>query len=255
MSNKVVIYELAEGHVAPNRAKEGDVGYDLALFSREYEKGPNYYVCDLGMSISLPSGYWAELHARSSLPKHGWRLANGVGIFDNGYRGPVKALLEKRHDKAKELVEGECYVQLVIHPNPFIDMKPGKVSKGTSRGEGGFGSTTKKKVAEEEEEDIPKKKAASKKKTAASDDEEDVPKKKAASKKKTAASDDEEEEATPKKKTSKKKAVASSDDEEEATPKKKASSKKKTAASSDDEEETASKKKASSRGKKSGTDE
>ena len=231
-SNKVVIYQTVEDHPAPNRAKEGDVGYDMATYSSEYDRGANLYVVDLGTSICLPSGYWAQLHGRSSLAKLGWRLANGTGIIDNGYRGPLKALLEKRHDKAKQLEDGEKYVQLIILPDPYIALKPGKVSKTTDRGEGGFGSTTKKKVADEEEEDEdkPKKKVSAKKKAVAEeadDEEEEKPKKKVSAKKKVAEEADDDEEEKPKKKSSTKKKA---DDEEE--PKKKSSTKKKA----DDEE-------------------
>jgi dUTP pyrophosphatase len=205
----------------------------LTAYSHEYDRGADYYVVDLGTSICLPSGYWAQLHGRSSLAKLGWRVANGTGIIDNGYRGPLKALLEKRHDKAKPLKDGEKYVQLIILPDPYIALKPGKVSKTTDRGEGGFGSTTKKKVADEEEEDEekPKKKVSAKKKAVAEeadDEEEEKPKKKSSTKKKAVAEEaDDEEEEKPKKKSSTKKKA---DDEEE--PKKKSSTKKKA----DDEE-------------------
>lgn len=236
MSNKVVIYQSVEGHVAPKRANEGDAGYDLTAHSYVYEKANGYYTVDLGTKIHLPSGYWAQLYARSSLAKRGWRLANGVGIIDNGYRGPLKAILEKRHDKAEKLESGEVYVQLVIYPNPYVDMKPGKVSKETERGEEGFGSTTKKKVSkkveESEDEEEEKPKRSSKKKVVdVEDDEEEKPKK--GSKKKAA---DEEEKP---KKSSKKKAAEESDDEEEKPARR--SSKKKV--ESDDEDTKKSSKK------------
>ena len=227
--SKVVLYESVEDHIAPHRAHEDDVGYDLTAYSLTVDKDHEYTTVDLGTRIALPGGYWAQIYARSSLADKGWRLVNSVGIIDSGYRGPLKAKLEKRYASADKLKVGEIYVQLVIYPNPFVSMKAGKVSKDTARGEGGFGSTTKKKAADLDEE-VPKKSSKSKK-----TDEEDAPKKKSSKK----TGDDEE---APKKKKSSKK--AQSDDEEDA-PKKKSSKSKK--AQSDDEEDAPKK---SSRTKK-----
>jgi dUTP pyrophosphatase len=238
--SKLVIYESVENHVAPTRAHEDDVGYDMAAYSIEYDRTHKYHTVDLGTRVALPGGYWAQIHARSSLADLGWRVASGVGIIDSGYRGPLKAKLEKRHENAKPLVAGESYVQLIIYPNPFVSMMKGKVSKDTSRGEGGFGSTTKKKVADEEEEEKEKKTSAPKKKKASKDEDDEEEEKKtskktSAKKKPPVESDDEEEKKTSKKTSAKKKPPVESDDEDDK--KTSTSKKKKTPVVSDDEED------------------
>jgi len=47
-----------------------------------------------GMSMEIPKGYYIELHGRSSLPKHGWSIANNVGIIDEDYRGEIIVALQ-----------------------------------------------------------------------------------------------------------------------------------------------------------------
>jgi dUTP pyrophosphatase len=74
------------------------------------------------------------------------RLANSVGIIDFGYRGSLKVAIDNRGDVPYEIKSGERFFQLCL-PNlvPF-DIRFGKVSLNTERGEGGFGSTNSPSV-------------------------------------------------------------------------------------------------------------
>src|SRR5690606_1843454 len=47
-----------------------------------------------GLYIEIPTGYEAQIRARSGLAiKHGISLVNGIGTIDSDYRGEIKVIL------------------------------------------------------------------------------------------------------------------------------------------------------------------
>ncbi len=87
-------------------------------------------------------GYY--LYPRSSISKTPLRLANSVGIIDNGYRGSIMAKVDNRGSEPYTVRRGERLFQL-CHPSlqPLTVRLVGAVDMNTERGAGGFGSTTK----------------------------------------------------------------------------------------------------------------
>ena len=90
------------------------------------------------------SGYY--LYPRSSTGlKTPLRVANSVGIIDSGYRGNIKGCLTNIDNSSYTLQSGERYMQ--ICPGnisyPFVIKEVGDLNDlgGSSRGNGGFGST------------------------------------------------------------------------------------------------------------------
>lgn len=90
----------------------------------------------------FPGGYY--LYPRSSISKTPLRLANSVGIIDNGYRGHIMAKVDNRGSEPFTVRRGERLFQL-CHPSllPLTAVIVEAVEKNTERGSGGFGSTTK----------------------------------------------------------------------------------------------------------------
>ncbi len=87
-------------------------------------------------------GYY--LYPRSSISKTPLRLANSVGIIDNGYRGSIMAKVDNRGTEPFTVRRGERLFQL-CHPSllPLTVRMVEAVNVHTERGAGGFGSTTK----------------------------------------------------------------------------------------------------------------
>ena len=87
-------------------------------------------------------GYY--LYPRSSISKTPLRLANSVGIIDNGYRGSIMAKVDNRGTEPFTVRRGERLFQL-CHPSlqPLTVRLVEAVNMATERGAGGFGSTTK----------------------------------------------------------------------------------------------------------------
>lgn len=132
------------------------------------ENGVAYF--GTGISVGIPSGFYVELHARSSLHKHGWVLANSVGIIDEDYRGelivalqPVSTVASKLMMDMSTVSEGGGIIspsidsvvervvsnttlplyacQFSLHRKESFSMVEVDELEPTSRGDGSFGSS------------------------------------------------------------------------------------------------------------------
>lgn len=126
---------------APNHA--GDSGFDL-YFPEDVEipAGALGFAVDLGVRCAphFDSGYF--LYCRSSISKTPIRLANAVGIIDNGYRGTIQVRVDNRGTEAYTVKKGERLFQLCMPSlKRFVVRVVDSVAVDTDRGAGGFGST------------------------------------------------------------------------------------------------------------------
>jgi dUTP pyrophosphatase len=78
---------------------------------------------------------------RSSIYKTPLRLANSVGLIDNGYRGELFACLDNVSPNAYVLEKGTKLVQLVDFTGIPMDICKTDALDLTERGDNGFGST------------------------------------------------------------------------------------------------------------------
>jgi len=99
----------------------------------------------INMHTQYATGFY--MYPRSSMgSKTPLRLANSVGIIDSGYRGNLMAVLDNSVELAFRIPQHMTLVQicapgLVPIIVEMVDNE-NELSKPTSRGEGGFGSTT-----------------------------------------------------------------------------------------------------------------
>jgi len=95
-----------------------------------------------GLSMSIPSGYYARVAPRSGLAVKNF-IDVGAGVIDEDYRGEVKVLLFNFGETDFNVKTGERIAQLLIekilHAN-IVEVSLEKLTK-TVRGVGGFGST------------------------------------------------------------------------------------------------------------------
>jgi dUTP pyrophosphatase len=95
-----------------------------------------------GFALELPPGYEAQLRPRSGLAlKSGVTILNSPGTIDADYRGEVKVLLVNLGAEPFVVRRGERIAQLVVARVEHVRIEPVSELGGTSRGEGGFGST------------------------------------------------------------------------------------------------------------------
>jgi dUTP pyrophosphatase len=139
----VLIKRLDPGMPLPSYSHPGDAGADLAA-AEDVELGPGQRaLVRTGLAIALPAGYAAFVHPRSGLAaKYGVTVVNAPGTIDAGYRGEIKVtLLNTDSDRAVRFNRGDRIAQLVIQRVERAVFHEAEVLPGSSRGDGGFGST------------------------------------------------------------------------------------------------------------------
>jgi dUTP pyrophosphatase len=99
-------------------------------------------VIGTGLALALPTGYEAQVRARSGLAlKQGIGLANGVGTIDADYRGELGVILANYGSEPFTVESGMRIAQMVIAKCETAEWQLVDVLEQTSRGSGGFGST------------------------------------------------------------------------------------------------------------------
>ena len=139
----VLIKRLDPGVPLPSYAHPGDAGADLAT-AEDVELGPGERaLVRTGLAIALPDGYAAFVHPRSGLAaRHGVTLVNAPGTVDAGYRGEIKVtLINTDRDRPVSFRRGDRIAQLVIQRVERAVFHEVTVLPGSSRADGGFGST------------------------------------------------------------------------------------------------------------------
>lgn len=127
---------------SPTRAHDTDAGLDLYVPEGQtclVRKGAVYTI-DLGIRVAIPDGYYGQLTLRSSAGKKGLVVPNGSGVIDSGYRGNLKLLVATLAEPVL-VAARDRICQLIILPQPTVEVEAGIVDDSTDRGQGGFGST------------------------------------------------------------------------------------------------------------------
>jgi dUTP pyrophosphatase len=140
---QVPIKRLDPAAQPPVYAHQGDAGADLVAAEEvTLEPGARALVAT-GIAIAIPQGHAAFIHPRSGLSsKHGVTVVNAPGTIDAGYRGEVKVALVNLDPAVPYTVRpGDRIAQLVVQPVVQAAFVPVGELPGTSRGDGGFGST------------------------------------------------------------------------------------------------------------------
>lgn len=127
----------------PVYAHPGDAGADLVASEAVSLAPGQRALVGTGVRIALPEGYVAFVVPRSGLAaKHGITIVNAPGTVDAGYRGEIKvSLLNTDATHSFDVAVGDRIAQLIVMPVPRVQFIPVDELPGSSRGEGGFGST------------------------------------------------------------------------------------------------------------------
>ena len=128
----------------PEYATAGAAGMDLSANIRSDVTilPGKTAVIGTGISIELPSGYEAQVRARSGLAaKYGIGIVNGIGTIDSDYRGEIKAILINWGEEPFIIRNGDRIAQMVVSRYERADLIRADRLSGTDRDEGGFGHT------------------------------------------------------------------------------------------------------------------
>lgn len=139
----VALLRLDPGVPAPQYARDGDAGADLAT-TENVEIAPGERVLvGTGVALALPAGWVGLVHPRSGLAaRHGLTIVNAPGTVDSGYRGEIKVCLlnsDPRHTIA--LRRGDLIAQLVVQRVAQARFVEVQRLPSSERGDAGHGST------------------------------------------------------------------------------------------------------------------
>ncbi len=139
----VLVQRLDPGVPLPSYAHPGDAGADLVTTIDLTLAPGERALVPTGIAVALPDGYAAFVHPRSGLAHRlGVSIVNTPGTVDAGYRGEIKVLLVN-HDlrEPAEFRRGDRIAQLVIQRVERAIFHEAATLPGSSRAEGGYGST------------------------------------------------------------------------------------------------------------------
>lgn len=124
----------------PMRGSEGAVGYDVHSTKDVTIPKGKIALVPTGLKIaSLPLGCYLRIAPRSGLAvKKGIHVL--AGVVDPDYRGEIQVVLQNHGGEEVHLALGSRVAQFILEM-AFTPEVGWAQSSGTSRGEGGFGST------------------------------------------------------------------------------------------------------------------
>jgi dUTP pyrophosphatase len=127
----------------PDFANEGDAGLDLRA-NVDAEVGPGERaMIPTGLAVAIPDGHAGLVLPRSGLASRlGLTLANAPGLIDSGYRGEITCAVVNLDSRGLvKIARGDRIAQLVVVALPAVQPVAVDDLPGSSRGDGGFGST------------------------------------------------------------------------------------------------------------------
>lgn len=122
--------------------RDGDIGYDLRAESEEniVLKPNDNILIKTSVHFKFIGENYALVLPRSGLNKKG--IKADIGLIDTNYRGDIGVVIRNTTDKDFIIENGDRIAQLVIKPDPNIEIKKvDNIDLDTNRGNKGFGSS------------------------------------------------------------------------------------------------------------------
>jgi len=136
------VKRLTETARLPEKAHQGDLGYDVFADEDKWIEPGGYKLVSTGISVHNGSyKYGFIIKDRSSIAMKG--LFTHAGVIDAGYTGEIKVLFHNNSSTAIKIEQGDKIAQLV--PTKVVNFEVEEVDElfETKRGKNGFGSTGK----------------------------------------------------------------------------------------------------------------
>ncbi len=128
---------------APRYQTPGAAAVDLSAATDVTVAPGQLALVPTGLVFAVPPGHFLAIVARSSLPKRGLIVANGLGVLDSDYRGPedeARVLVLNYTQEPVHIAKGDRIAQAFVVRVPRITFEPLTHDADTAS-RGGFGST------------------------------------------------------------------------------------------------------------------
>lgn len=133
-------------HPIPKYQTELSAGMDLYANIEENItlKSLERKLVPTGLFLELPAGFEAQIRPRSGLAlKNGVTVLNSPGTVDADYRGEIGVILVNLSAEEFTVANGDRIAQMVIAKYETAVLEEVTILAETTRGAGGFGSTSK----------------------------------------------------------------------------------------------------------------
>jgi dUTP pyrophosphatase len=140
----VAVRRLHPDARVPERAYEGDAGFDLIACEPVVLEPGERAIVATGIAVEIPDGYAGFVQPRSGLAaRNGIGVVNSPGLIDSGYRGEIKVvLINTDRDEPFVVDAGMRIAQLVVAPVAAVRMVEVDDLVRSERGARGFGSSS-----------------------------------------------------------------------------------------------------------------
>lgn len=123
----------------PLRAHATDSGADLFAVERTVLPPRTVTHVHTGVAVELPENTSGIIWGKSSVESKGVKAM--AGLIDAPYRGELIVCMYNLNDTEFVFEKGQKVAQLVVLPTLYPGFEEATDLTGTTRGEGGFGST------------------------------------------------------------------------------------------------------------------
>lgn len=136
---KLIIEKVNPQAKLPQKAHQGDAGYDL--YANDFYSIPPYgqALVSSGIMIVIPDGYVGLVWDKSGLAFQGIKTMGGV--IDSNYRGEIKMVVKNLSEDDFNIVPGQKVAQILIQPVLDLEISEEKIIDETERQANGFGSS------------------------------------------------------------------------------------------------------------------
>jgi dUTP pyrophosphatase len=128
----------------PEYESEGSSGMDIRAAVKEpvLLKPGEIRLIPTGLSVSVPSGFEAQMRPRSGLAlHHGIGMVNAPGTIDSDYRGEIGIIMINWGNEPFKIRRGDRIAQMIISKVYRAELSEVDALDTTYRGQGGFGHT------------------------------------------------------------------------------------------------------------------
>lgn len=132
-----------DGTPFPAYQTAGAAAVDLAAAADVLVAPGQLALVPTGLVFAVPAGHFMAIVARSSLPRRGLIVANGLGVLDSDYRGPAdeaKVLVLNYSQAPVQIARGDRIAQAFVLKVPRVTFVPLE-HDDAAVSRGGFGST------------------------------------------------------------------------------------------------------------------
>jgi dUTP pyrophosphatase len=129
--------------IVPQRAKEGDAGYDLSSVEDVIIPPHSQAIVDTGLIFDIPNDCYARVAPRSGLAAKN-SIDVLAGVVDSGYRSNIKVILYNHSEKEFAIKVGDRIAQVIferIYTPILSEVSLLSQLSDSERGQGGFGSS------------------------------------------------------------------------------------------------------------------